>query len=205
MKTIHLKWIVLSMLLILALAACSRPASVAPLPTATPDVPFPVMNTPQILDEIIRGTQTAAAVLNSPTPGAQKPVNTPEPQPTSQPKPEKPMPTEGRPAAYTVKKGDHFLCIARRYNLNPNELASLNGFGAWPETLVVGTSLKLPSGGSFPGDRSLRSHPATYTVQAGETINSIACKFGDVLPEAILAKNGIGESELTAGMSLQIP
>jgi LysM repeat protein len=146
-------------------------------------------------------------MLNSPTPAPAQtlPTSTPEPKATRQPKPELPMPTEGRPAAYTIKKGDHFLCIARRYNINPNELATLNGFGAWPETLVVGASLKLPSGGSFPGDRALRSHPASYTVQSSETVNSIACKFGDVLPEAILAKNGISEAELSSGMSLQIP
>ena len=204
MKKTGLTLILLS-LLMLTLAACSRPASVAPLPSATPDVPFPVVNTPQVLNEIVSGTQTAQAMLNSPTPAPAQPTSTPEAKATSQPKPELPMPTQGRPAAYTIKKGDHFLCIARRYNINPNELATLNGFGAWPETLVVGANLKLPSGGSFPGDRALRSHPASYTVQSGETVNSIACKFGDVLPEAILAKNGISESELSSGMSLQIP
>jgi LysM repeat protein len=67
-------------------------------------------------------------------------------------------------------------------------------------------TLKVPSSGSFPGTRSLRSHPTTYTVAGGETINAIACKFGDVSPEAILAYNNLtSASGIHSGQSLRIP
>ena len=52
--------------------------------------------------------------------------------------------------------------------------------------------MRIPQNGSgFPGDRTLRAHPTTYTVQSGDTIYSIACLFGDVDPEAIAFVNNL--------------
>jgi LysM repeat protein len=66
--------------------------------------------------------------------------------------------------------------------------------------------LKIPTSGSFPGTRALKSHPTTYTVLTGETIYQIACRFGDVDPNVILAANGLtAGTVLTAGQVLQIP
>jgi LysM repeat protein len=66
--------------------------------------------------------------------------------------------------------------------------------------------LTIPSSGSFPGNRMLRNHPATYTAQAGETIYAVACAFGDVSPNDIASKNGISvDATLTAGQVLNIP
>jgi LysM repeat protein len=43
-------------------------------------------------------------------------------------------------------------------------------------------------------------------VSSGETIYSIACYYGDVSPEAIIALNGLEEPyKLTAGQKLNIP
>jgi LysM repeat protein len=198
----------LALLLVLAasiilLTACNRPASVAPVPTATSEVPFPVANTP-ITNEAIGGTQTALATQNPPAAPTEE-KKTSEPKATAEPKATLPLPTPGRPSTYTMKKGDHFLCLARRYNVNPNDLAAQNGYSVWPNTVVIGTVLKIPGSGSFPGDRALKGHPTTYTVVAGETINAIACKFGDVLPESILAVNGLKSSDIKSGLKLDIP
>lgn len=198
----------LALLLVLAtfivlLTACNRPASVAPVPTATSEVPFPVANTP-ITNEMIGGTQTALATQNTPV-ASTKEQKTSAPKATAEPKSTLPLPTPGRPSTYTMIKGDHFLCLARRYNVNPNDLASLNGYNVWPNTVVIGTVLKIPSSGSFPGDRALKGHPTTYTVASGDTLNGIACKFGDVLPESILAVNGLKSSDVKSGLKLDIP
>lgn len=119
-----------------------------------------------------------------------------------------PVPVGVRPATYTLLAGEHPFCIARRYNVDPDQLLSLSGLSRdQADNLSVGTVLKVPQSGSFPGTRSLTSHPTTYSVlSADETLNSIACKFGDVDPSAIATANNIAVSaKLTAGQKLQIP
>jgi len=75
--------------------------------------------------------------------------------------------------------------------------------------VAAGTTLQIPQSGNWDpahGSRSLKQHPTTYSVQPGDTVYSIACAFGDVSPEAIIAVNGLQSPyTLTAGQSLQIP
>ncbi len=118
------------------------------------------------------------------------------------------VPVGSRPPTYTLQAGEFPYCIARRYDVNPDELLSASGLTAGQaNSLATGTKLTIPQTGSFPGSRALAPHPATYTVASGdETIYSVACKFGDVEPNDIAAKNGISVSaSLTAGQQLQIP
>lgn len=118
------------------------------------------------------------------------------------------VPPGVRPASYTLQEGEHPYCIARRFNVNPDDLLALSGLtSAQANSLSSGTVLKIPQSGAFPGDRSLTSHPATYTVTSGdETLYSVACKYGDIDPNTIASANGISVSaNLTAGQTLQIP
>jgi LysM repeat protein len=117
-----------------------------------------------------------------------------------------PSPTPGIPASWTLQKGEHPYCIARRFNVNPDEMLRLNGLSA-NSTFFGGMVLKIPqTGNPFPANRSLRAHPTTYTVASGDTIYSIACLFGEVDPYAIAAANGLSSPyTLTAGQSLHIP
>lgn len=132
-------------------------------------------------------------------------TNTPEVPagPTNTPAP---IPALVVPESYKLRGGEFPFCIARRFNVDPGELLSINGLGPNSAT-SAGLTLKIPtSGNTFPGDRALKAHPTTYTVRAGDTVYSIACQFGDVDPNAILAVNGLGEAkELAAGQTLQIP
>jgi WD40 repeat protein/LysM repeat protein len=119
---------------------------------------------------------------------------------------------EIRPPTYTVHEGDSFQCIARRYNVNPKELLALNSVA---DDLIYGEELPYPglvlvipqTGNPYPGTRALRSHPTTYTVSsATETLNMIACLFGDVDPSAIAAVNGLSlGTELIPAQQLMIP
>jgi LysM repeat protein len=119
------------------------------------------------------------------------------------------VPAGARPATYTLQKGEFPYCIARRYDLDPNQLLSINGLTSEQAySLVSGTVLKIPQTGTFPSsNRALASHPTTYTVSSGdETVYSVACKYGDVEPNDIAAKNGISVSaKLTIGQKLEIP
>jgi LysM repeat protein len=112
----------------------------------------------------------------------------------------------GRPSQYILQPGEFPYCIARRFNVNPDDLLALSGLMdgvVYP----AGTVLKIPTSGSFPGDRALRAHPTTYTVTSSdETFYSIACLFGDVDPAAIAQANGLAlGSPLTLGQAIKIP
>jgi LysM repeat protein len=111
-----------------------------------------------------------------------------------------------RPTSYTLQPGEFPYCIARRFNLNPDDLLSMNGLTG-SQTVYPGLTLTIPQTGSFPGDRSLLNHPDTYQVSsASTTIYSVACEYGDVLPQDIASANGLSlSSALTVGQQLKIP
>lgn len=116
-----------------------------------------------------------------------------------------PSPTAGpAPQTYTVQKGEFPYCLARRFNVNINNLLSQNNIGG---SVDPGQTLKIPQDGSpFGGARALLPHPTTYTVNAGDTIYTIACAFGDVDPVYLAQVNNIAAPyALTAGQVLQVP
>lgn len=154
------------------------------------ETPVPAEETPTA------GEETGEATSAPSTEPTQAPVATAIPVPAA---------TPGRPSSYTLHGGEHPYCIARRFNVNPVQMLSLSGLsagGSYPP----GTVLRIPQSGSFPANRSLKSHPTTYTVRANESIYSIACDFGDVDPNAIAIANGLSAPyTLTVGQTLQIP
>ena len=189
-------------LLTLLLSGCKLPASQAPTETGE------AMTTPINIqtDSPISMTQTAIAKnIATATLAA---GGTTEPTPTNTPEPTEivVVPTVTRPAEYTIHEGEFPYCIARRFNLNPADLLSLNGLTDG-SVLSPGTTLQIPQTGYWSGDGRVRNpHPTTYTVSSGETIYSIACYFGDVSPEAIIAVNHLESPyTLTSGQVLNIP
>ena len=112
-----------------------------------------------------------------------------------------------KPGTYALHQGEFPYCLARRFNVNPDTLLSLNGLSPNQSYYTPGTVITIPqSGGPFPGTRALKSHPAQYLVQSGDTVYSIACEFGDVDPMAIVSANNLsGNYTLTSGSSIQVP
>jgi LysM repeat protein len=212
-------------ILVIVLSACERSATSVNTgkPTATSEIPFPVATQPQIMVDILKGTQTAAALSLTPqtggglattstpsfaysTPvaaaGTAVAVSTAAPAISNTPYPTS---TPGKPATWTLQEGEYPYCIARRFNVDPVDLLTMNGM-TMDSLPVVGTSLKIPTSGTFPGTRARVAHPTTYSVLTGETVYQIACKFGDVDPNIILAANGLtAGTVLTSGQVLQIP
>jgi len=115
------------------------------------------------------------------------------------------VPVGSRPSTYTLQEGEFPYCIARRFDVDPNQLLTLSGLSdgvLYPP----GTQLRIPQSGSFPGARALRNHPTTYTATSGETINAVACAFGDIDPATIANANGLSTGvTLSAGQQLNIP
>ncbi len=223
-------WILFAALA-LTLVACERSASTAPQTTAATlpaDFPQPVATSGMNIIETA-GTQTAIATAGLPVPTASggeaqpaegQPTNTPDPNAASTALPSPtpgvpevstpiPQPTvqTSKPASYTLQQGEFPWCIARRFNVDPGDLLSLNGLPLDGQTYYAGLTLRIPqTGNTFPGSRALRAHPAQYTVQVSDTIYSIACAFGDVDPVNIAAVNNLGGAHnLTTGTTIQIP
>ncbi len=208
--------IVLALAATLFITACTLSASNAPQATPT-EAGSTSLPTGISLVEVW-GTTTAAYLQTAEAQGfTQTPTITPENQTLVPPTGAAPgtintpavisVPTStpGRPATYTLQKGEFPYCIARRFDVDPAQLLSMNGLTN-NQLLQPGLQLTIPSTGSFPGTRALRAHPTTYTVQLDDTIFKVACYFGDLDPTAIAAANGLAlTSPLTTGQSLLIP
>ncbi len=178
--------------------AQATPTPIAPPPTPAPPTPTPVP--PQ------------------PTPVPQQPTPLP-PQPTPIPPTATPVPPTAPPAAgehtvpseYVLRAGEFPYCIARRFNIHPDDLLAANGISPWQYYFPPGTRLRIPQNARPFTDfapRALQPHPTTYTVHgSNETLYSIACKFGDVWPEDIAAANGLplNDAPLPVGTVLHIP
>ncbi|MBL6965115.1 MAG: LysM peptidoglycan-binding domain-containing protein [Anaerolineales bacterium] len=138
----------------------------------------------------------------------QEPEAAPAAQPQPEPEEEKEVKTNYEvPNSYTLQPGEFPYCLARRFDVAPAALLSANGLSTSSVT-YPGMVLTIPtnSGAFNQGARALRQHPTSYTVSAGDTLNSIACLFGDVDPRAIASKNGMsGAYTLNVGQVLQIP
>jgi LysM repeat protein len=223
-------------LVVIGSTGCKMPASTAPAGTpVSGTLPVPAgesTETMGLFEDI--ATQTAqaqqgggapqGAVTDTPQPqavtptagggnagnsgGGQQPTQPSAPKPTATKAPAIVVPTStpGLPQSYTLQKGEFPYCIARRFNVNPSELLSLNGLNA-NSMVHPGQSLKIPqTGHTFPGNRMLINHPATYTVKSGDTIYTIACAYGDVEPSAIAIANGLSSPyTLSSGQTLHIP
>jgi LysM repeat protein len=186
------------------------PTPVQALPQATPaSIPqvTEVLPTPQILP-------TAAPVVIQPTPLPPTPSQPAAAVPQAQPAlPAAPyVSLAAIPDFYTLQPGEFPYCIARRFNINPNELLAINGlYSSWVspynQVYYAGQVFRLPKSGlPFPLPRALRPHPAVYVVQWGDTINKIACFFGDVDPLAIAQANGLQPPYMVyPGQALNIP
>jgi len=213
--------IVTVLILALVLSACERPATKGPVvtPTTKGEIPFPVATQPNIVKDMLAITQTAmAAAASQPaatnTPGSSLPTIGPTPTmgilstPTVTPtKLVYPSPTVGRPATYALQSGETLYCLARRFDVDPAALLEANGLTMTTGAqLAIGTELKIPTDSTFPGSRVLNPHPDVYTVDPGDTIGSIACYYGDISPDAILANNGLkAGAVLSVGQKLEIP
>ena len=168
----------------------------------TPQAPAAGTGTPGTEVVIVSPTASVAANVSTPT-NANAAATTPVSAVTSAPA-STPVPLSGN--EYILKAGEWPYCIARRYDVDPEAMLRASGLVS-PDIYYPGLKLIIPQGANFPGPRVLIPHPASYTVASGdETVYSIACKYGEVNPDAIASTNGISSSaKLTVGQVLQIP
>jgi LysM repeat protein len=219
MKRIFQISMVLAILVVLSfsLTSCLKPASEGPegeVPDEQMPVPGETLNpidaaataTKQAQQPVAQPTKAPAESTSAPVAVTETPVPTQgQPAPTNTTVPVV-QPTAGIPKEYTLQYGEFPFCIARRFNVNQYDLLNKNGL-TLTSPVYVGMVLKIPqNGNTFEGERALKAHPANYTVQAGDTLNIIACKFGDVSPDMIALQNNLsGAYTLSVGQVLLIP
>jgi LysM repeat protein len=208
-------------LLVIGLSSCKLPASKGPQTSSETSGGFPVPGeteqTSGGIDVNTFATQTAQvnppliATSTVDTLNPSQPTN-----PATTPYPGAPEATAtpvvyvqptpgGPPATYTLQEGEFPFCIARRFDVNQNELLSLNNLTV-NSFVFAGQVLQIPqTGNPFDGERTLKEHPGYYEIQSGDTLNTIACSFGDVSPDMIALQNNLSTSDLPAGEVLIIP
>jgi LysM repeat protein len=188
--------------IIVWVAGCTRPQSSGPIPkpqavTSGTVLPTPEPITTGVVETVAAGA-TATGEGATPVPGAQP--TTPPPAPTNTPQPPAPAATTAPSGqtSYTVKLGDRLFSIGREFKVNPYSIALANRLVP-PYTIHPGQVLIIPAGAT-PGPA-----PSTHTVVSGETVYSIARKYGKSAA-AIINANNLGNPNLIfPGQVLNIP
>ena len=108
------------------------------------------------------------------------------------------IPTEEKPVTgdytvYTISKGDSLYSIAQKYNTTVDTLVKYNNLSS--TNLKVGEQLLIPTS---------ESKLNTYTVKSGDSLYSIAKKYGITVDELKKA-NGLTSNNLSLNQKLVIP
>lgn len=99
---------------------------------------------------------------------------------------------------YTVQRGDSLYSIAQKFNTTVNELIALNDLTS--NVLQIGDVLKIPSSNS----ENENTTGSTYKVVSGDSLYSIAQKFGTTVDE-LKSLNNLSSNTLSIGQVLVLP
>lgn len=104
---------------------------------------------------------------------------------------------------YVVVAGDTLSAIASRFNTTVSALVQLNNISN-PNLIYPGEVLKIPVSTVVKSGASSNQHTLTYVVQSGDTLSSIASRFGTTV-QYLSKINGITNPNLIyPGETLQI-
>ena len=104
----------------------------------------------------------------------------------------------GGSTTHVVRSGDTLGAIARRYGVTAAQIVAANGLTG--DRIYVGQQLRLvPARGTTP------TIGGTYTVRSGDTLSTIARRFGTTT-RALQDANGIRDADLVKiGRTLKVP
>ncbi|MBI5667970.1 MAG: LysM peptidoglycan-binding domain-containing protein [Chloroflexi bacterium] len=103
--------------------------------------------------------------------------------------------------SYVVQLGDSLWSISRQFGVSIEALMTANP-GVNPNTLVVGQTLRLPTGSGAAPAPALS--PARYTIQPGDTLSAIAIQHNTTVDELLRLNPGLNPRELRAGQVLNL-
>ncbi|MCA9972893.1 MAG: LysM peptidoglycan-binding domain-containing protein, partial [Anaerolineales bacterium] len=164
----RLSWLVLALLLVLALAACERPAPREEVPVDDTTLPQPTVVIPTTAPTTDQGypapadetptdggvttpVETPATGAEEPATGAEQPTTPEEPataDPTAVPtpgdsQPETPVTNAQGEQIHIVQLGENLFRIGLRYGIAYEELGAYNGIPA-PYTIYPGQEIRIP-------------------------------------------------------------
>ena len=190
--------------IVIWVAGCTRPQSSGPIPKPQAVASGTVLPTPEPITTGV--VETAAAGATATVVGAtQESVTQPTtPPPTNTPRPPAATVAPSGQTSYTVKPGDRLFSIGRAFQINPYAIAQANRLGP-PYTIHPGQALVIPTGGTSGPTATPGPTPTTHTVAAGETVYSIARKYGKSAAAIINANNLGNPNFIFPGQVLNIP
>jgi LysM repeat protein len=198
-------FLVVAAVVILA-SGCNRPMSSGPLPkpqgqATAVGMPTAVIATAAAATLAPGATQPPETAATSAPPAA---TSVPAPAATSAPAPAPTAAPTAAPAAleapttYVVQPGDWVYNIARKFNVSPNSIIEANGLRP-PYSLRVGQALTIPAGAPPPSGGNV------YIVQRGDTLYSIARKYGKSVAAIAEANHLVNLHFIFVGQRLVIP
>lgn len=108
--------------------------------------------------------------------------------------------TTGNSATHIVQAGENLYRIGLQYGLTTTQLMAANNLLS-ADQIYVGQTLTVPGSGTI----TTTSATATHVVRAGETLSSIATRYGISLAVLTQANNISNPSLLYSGQVLKIP
>jgi LysM repeat protein len=190
--------------IVIWIAGCNRPMSTGPIPkpqaVASGTVSPTLEGMPTALVETVTAGATATVMGATALP-VSLPTATATPQP---PAAATAIPVASGETSYTVKPGDRLFSIGRQFGVNPYAIAQANRIGP-PYTIRPGLVLVIPAGGTVGPSPTPGPAPARHTVVAGETVYSIARKYGRSAAAIINANSLANPNFIFPGQVLNIP
>jgi lysozyme len=110
----------------------------------------------------------------------------------------------GETGTYTVKYGDTLSAIAARFGTTTRSLMALNNI-ANANQIYTGQKLRVPGAGGASTGSTSGGQGRTYTVLRGDTLTSIATKFGVTAAALAQANNISNQNQIFVGQVLRIP
>lgn len=113
--------------------------------------------------------------------------------------------TGGSGNVYTVRQGDTLYSIARQFGVTVDAIQTANGITNI-SAISVGQQIQIPGNGSSTGGTQAPApQTSAYTVQAGDTLYSIAQRFDTSTQQLILLNNLENPSALSVGQQIAVP
>ena len=207
-------FLLLSLLALLILSACTRPAPSgnAVTPEATPDFTQPTVDpalaTP-ITPVLEQPTPDGSIPVEQPTLDPNAPIATVDPNvPTVDPATipttaETPIPPTTNPSVYTVQSGDTMGVIAQQFGFTLQELLAANPQITAPDSIQIGDVINIPGAGGVttPPQTGERVH----SVQAGENLYRIGLLYGCTVAQLVEHNGLTNPDSLEIGQQIRIP